>query len=195
MRSSENSDIDCLGIAEARTLTPVMYTSQDRQHGYQYCSQPHAFIRRDGRPSLAGVHPQPWRAAFAEWVLQCQLRVQTSSGLDLIDVVMTVLMFMEHRFAGQTPPVSPPPNRISSCQNPVDQRCYGGVVAGVIRRFRHIRMCEGCILQDAEDFALWQNVPVVQRQQQRLDDRKRGGSGNIHGVGHHEKPFQNLVNW
>ena len=47
----------------------------------------------------------------------------------------------------------------------------------------------GSIRQDAEDFALWRNVPIVQRQKQVLQDREHGGTESIHGQGHGAKPF------
>jgi hypothetical protein len=61
---------------------------------------------------------------------------------------------------------------------------------GVVFRFRHVRMGKRRISQDADDLVLRQHVPIVQRKQERLHDRQRGGSGNIQGVGHHQQPFQ-----
>jgi len=84
----------------------------------------------------------------------------------------------------------PPPDRVAPCQNFVDQRRNGSVMTGISVRFRHTRMCKSRIRQDAEDFAFWQNIPVIQRQKQGLHDRERGGARNIHGQGHREKPFK-----
>jgi hypothetical protein len=58
--------------------------------------------------------------------------------------------------------------------------------------FRLVLIYERSIRQDAGNFVLWRNVPIIQRQKPVLHDRERGGTENIHGQGHREKPFLSL---
>ena len=71
------------------------------------------------------------------------------------------------------------------------KRAASGSAAYVVL-FRLVLIHERSIRQDAGNFALWMNVPIVQRQKPALHDRERGCTENIHGQSHREKPFLSL---